>query len=510
VIQNETNKQGSYFQMLISRLEKTSLSMSKTVLNCHYLYNFNSLLNTRLKHLNTYEFCSKIASEVSKLQQIQLKILILINRLETKKKIHHTNLYNEYLFLRKRLSAPFFKSNQVYIESLGLKYVKTLTSPIDPEFEEYLKKKSLVSRVAGYQSRLMNECVQAKKKGWYILFATLTFRQEKDILDFIENPRVWDTLTKKISRDVSKKCYGSARYAENNGIKKHDYFRYFMTTEYGKLNGRFHIHALFFMKDIPYEIQDPNIGRSLPNYLNFHYLDKHWKFGHVADRAFLIDANDAWFQKMNLILPLKKNKENDRMEPTKLYGVKAGVSYLTKYVIKELESCQISKEHPKLIRMTKSLGQLDFQAEISKLPLKKQFQIWETSLKNMSWTQAHMKFFINKSVLLKILFRNFLQLSKHRKTSYILGLFLRSVQRALAQEKRPNIFHTIRNMFTLEKSITTHTGRLSKLPLPLCHQTMLSTEDFNMAPPKIIKDIYEKLYFLGETLGAGNVNFARS
>src|SRR5271169_347428 len=59
-----------------------------------------------------------------------------------------------------------------------------------------------------------------------------------------------------------------------------DCYQYFCVPEYGTANGRFHFHAVHFMRTLPTGSVDSNFGRRLRNRRLLNSLQHTWTFGY--------------------------------------------------------------------------------------------------------------------------------------------------------------------------------------------------------------------------------------
>src|SRR2546429_1974519 len=102
--------------------------------------------------------------------------------------------------------------------------------------------------------RLMNAMRQAHADGWFIVFDTLTFADDR-LEAFYDNPNALRDYFRDIGRMV---LAAEGRKANDSHA---DCYQYFCVPAYGTDNGRLHCHAVHFMRTLPTGSVDPNFGR---------------------------------------------------------------------------------------------------------------------------------------------------------------------------------------------------------------------------------------------------------
>lgn len=130
------------------------------------------------------------------------------------------------------------------------------------------------ARRSEYLSRLDIELAQAVRDGWFVVFDTLTIDPLREDA-FFDNPTAFRDHVRRIGRLVNVACGKPARESYD------DVFRYFAVPEYGKKTARLHFHCIYFMKRLPHDSTDPNVGRRVRNRREISTL-KIWEWGYSA------------------------------------------------------------------------------------------------------------------------------------------------------------------------------------------------------------------------------------
>lgn len=179
----------------------------------------------------------------------------------------------------------------------------------------YSKRKSL------YTQRVMNAIRYYHSAGWYFVFNTLTISDCK-LNDFYDS--------KSAIRDYFRSIGRSVLRAEGRAVSESydDCFAYFCVPEYGDTTGRLHFHALIFMRTLPNDCVDPNLGLKVRNRREIMRLKGLWKFGFDAPIAVRY-SSDA-FSRLGWLWPVDKD-----LKPLKATDPSALGFYVSKYICKQ-------------------------------------------------------------------------------------------------------------------------------------------------------------------------------
>lgn len=191
------------------------------------------------------------------------------------------------------------------------------------EISEALIKGTISSRRSFTIQRILNAITAHHAAGWYMVFDTLTLRDES-IQAFYETPTAIRDHVRTISRQVLE--------AEGRSKKDSpdDCFQYFCCPEYGSQNGRLHFHVVYFMRTLPLGSIDPNYGRRVRNYRQLTSLSK-WQYGFSQPIAVRY-SGDA-FTRLGWLWPVDKQGKPLAAKPPIAVGY-----YVAKYVNKKADT----------------------------------------------------------------------------------------------------------------------------------------------------------------------------
>ncbi len=198
------------------------------------------------------------------------------------------------------------------------------------KYYESLRESNLTARATEYRRRLHAEFLDAYRRGWYIIFNTLTISSEH-YLDFTFNGnRHVSQYNRSIGRAVCSHIYGSRRAGED--IPVSDYYRYFGVPELGGKTGRLHFHTFHFCKDIPDSWKKDPMPHANSVNVVIDALRPYWKFGISLPQAVRIDTGDVW-SKLGWFWPNKR--VSNRVIPKDIFGIGRAAGYPVKYITKD-------------------------------------------------------------------------------------------------------------------------------------------------------------------------------
>ena len=235
----------------------------------------------------------------------------------------------------------------------------------DPEESHTLRfiaEKRDHARAADLQTRLNNAAAEWHRRGWYVLFWTLTWAPEY-------SPDV-------LSGKSFKKFLARARRAaaKASGLPESDALEYCAVLETGEKNGREHIHLLMGFADIPDDWKsDPNAGRRIPNRREIRAAKDLWDYGINQPKAVRYSPTGDAFSRLGWKWPVEQVRG-------KWLGVFAGTTqavqaYVVKYALKSFQQ----RDHevkPWRVRMTRNLGTMPVKLAVKALSLR---QLLETA-----------------------------------------------------------------------------------------------------------------------------------
>lgn len=227
-----------------------------------------------------------------------------------------------------------------------------------------IAKKSLdQKRYTDYLSRLDYEIYEAHRKGWFIVFDTLTIEDDKREELFSNKYAIRDHA-RNIGREINETL------GRNRNDSYTDVFSYFGVPEYGKREGRLHWHFLYLMKELPKNAVDPNLGRMVRNRRIIDCM-RYWKYGFSSPIAVRY-SGDA-FSRRGWLWPV--DRKGKPLEAKPLIAI---CKYMTKYINKERKEKERWKTSNKTnrqfrIRMSRNFG---MTVDLSKLSLN---ALWEMS-----------------------------------------------------------------------------------------------------------------------------------
>jgi len=222
-------------------------------------------------------------------------------------------------------------------------------------FVEEVKKKlhedTRLARLAELKIRLEYEVSEKTKLGWFMVFDTLTVEGSNYDSIFNVGSRSWNIYINSINRSVGIAYYRSWRKAIEARKHGESWHTYFSVIERGSENGRMHIHVIHFMRVLPYNCVDPNVGLNVPLNREIDGFKRFWQYGFSTPIAVRYSDQDA-FGKIGWRYPAVM--EENVVKGCPMNDPIAVCYYMTKYLTKEIQN---EKEHYTWrIRLTRGLG----------------------------------------------------------------------------------------------------------------------------------------------------------
>ncbi len=207
---------------------------------------------------------------------------------------------------------------------------------------DLLREQKQDARKSEMITRMILESHEKCRLGWFVVYNTLTIRDDEFAQVFREKG-AWSRYIKKITIAVGSALTGSKKSYISSGIRATDIHSYASVLERGtKGTERLHIYVLHYIKILPKRASDPNKGVALPIKRQINCFRRYWPHGFSTPIAVRYSANDA-YGKAGWIWPLKKKGGKLTAVPAK--PVYALALYLGKYLNKTLhkESDEIWK-----------------------------------------------------------------------------------------------------------------------------------------------------------------------
>ena len=203
--------------------------------------------------------------------------------------------------------------------------------------------------------RLENELELRVSQGWFVVFNTLTVRNEREV--FSRKSNAWKNYVRSYQRSVNNNLYNGDR-SKRDEVGNHVYFA---VVETGDLKGRLHIHSVHMSKVLPKGCVDPNKGRLVPYFREIHTIKKIWRYGWSVPIAVRFSDFDA-YSKIGWVMPVEKYAQGTRSRPIKLKPPTALARYVGKYLKKQNDRNLLWKT-----RMTNNLGMMTIQSLLEEL-----------------------------------------------------------------------------------------------------------------------------------------------
>lgn len=191
------------------------------------------------------------------------------------------------------------------------------------------------SRAQYTSQRVRNAVRIADKNGWFIIFDTLTLK-EQSVREFYNKPNAIRDYTRRIGKMVN--LAEGVKLTEPTSER----YQYFCAPEYGTENGRLHYHILHLCRTLPHRYTtkgkkvitlspslDPNIGLSQPYKRDIEALKYLWPYG-ISKPMSVRYKGDA-YARAGWKHPVDPADRKKRIELKHADGV---AIYVTKYITK--------------------------------------------------------------------------------------------------------------------------------------------------------------------------------
>jgi hypothetical protein len=202
------------------------------------------------------------------------------------------------------------------------------------EFQKVLiettKRKGREARAREKSLMLELEMLDKLRRGWLIVFNTLTIRPGCYELVFEGKARVWRDYIRSLDRAVGKAMFGSVKEFE---ASKEEVHTYLAVKELGDRTDRGHIHAIHCFRHMPDPWKDPNIGCRNGTNREITELKKYWKWGFSSPIAVRFGHLDPFGQ---LGWKWPNVVEDGKIKPFPAKPPAAVARYMTDYLNKTL------------------------------------------------------------------------------------------------------------------------------------------------------------------------------
>lgn len=223
-------------------------------------------------------------------------------------------------------------------------YMKPRT--VDPLSAELLLLMKQLGQQKGHAEqsfRVHCEAAYRARQNWFIVFNTLTVRNEAFADVFSPRSKAFATYIRHIDRDVNRACRNLPPSDTNH--------TYVATIEHGSQSGRLHIHILHFLRVLPGYSRDPNRDRLIPDLRQVDHFRQYWPYGFSTPIAVRYSASDA-FGRAGWRWPIDRKTR----APYQSKGVGSVAGYVVKYILKAYASDK-RKDYAWRTRKSRYLGQ---------------------------------------------------------------------------------------------------------------------------------------------------------
>lgn len=300
-------------------------------------------------------YYTEVTNRAIKIQSLRKKLLessqltLKRDRIITK----HLTIINPYL---KRLAQSIHHNNQQPMQKAWNRYnrdnpfnqVAASVGYVPPirdhsPVSRAMRQSTYAQAKAYYSQKIAFEISQAAKKGWYIVFDTLKFADDK-IGSFYDDNNNKDATKRPINlytggfaKDIAQRL----NIKNRDKIPRTDYYRFFCVPEYGSETNRLHFHLLHLMKVLPSNCErDPNFANKSQNRTEVQGMKYKWKYSTQTTPIAVRHQGDSFGAKLKWLAPKKINNQG-LLEAADVKQPQAIAAYMSKYVAKgvdELES----------------------------------------------------------------------------------------------------------------------------------------------------------------------------
>jgi hypothetical protein len=172
------------------------------------------------------------------------------------------------------------------------------------------------------------------------------------------------------------------------------------------------------MKVLPDRCFDPNYGRTIPDYDEINGFKRFWShFGWSTPKPFRLNMSDA-YAKASWRWPVVMDEKVNSYQPLECGDASRAVNYISKYLTKEYENTQTSKEFLWRTKMSRNLGLSIPMMIIEKCNLLQLLTILKLRSRNVLQVRARpLPLWTMKRLVMKLL------LTKFKKSPLILSRY---------------------------------------------------------------------------------------
>lgn len=219
---------------------------------------------------------------------------------------------------------------------------QNLPPPKTPQHDDYtaellqlLTEKGQAQRAAQHRFLLTTEIAHKTKEGWYLIFNTLTVRQQSYFRVFNKSSTEFKNYVRNFERRITE-AYTGTRNTTSGDQTEHCH-SYCAVVEEGSRTGRLHIHVIHACRTLPLGCVDPNTGLQRPTLRELSKLKGLWSHGYSSPIAVRYSPIDA-YGKIGWRWPLDKDGL-----PLQIKSPLATAGYMAKYIGKSYNSEKRSK-----------------------------------------------------------------------------------------------------------------------------------------------------------------------
>ena len=197
-----------------------------------------------------------------------------------------------------------------------------------------------------WEARVQVEAIEATRKGWFVVFDTITYDPNEFTDEVMYGPH-WKRYLRAVQHSVVRSIYGSLASFRRSGDSFADSIRYFAVPEAHK-DGRTHLHILWFLKDLPdcSSRSCPNQHRAQPTRREVSGWPQ-YPYGRICKRLAVRYTGDAFTRRLAWRWPVDA-KTRQRIPARPVIAI---ARYMAKYLSKprpETLKCRRIRTSPAL------------------------------------------------------------------------------------------------------------------------------------------------------------------
>ena len=197
-----------------------------------------------------------------------------------------------------------------------------------------------------WEARVQVEAIEATRKGWFVVFDTITYDPNEFTDEVMYGPH-WKRYLRAVQHSVVRSVYGSLANFRRSGDSFADSIRYFAVPEAHK-DGRTHLHILWFLKDLPdcSSRSCPNQHRAQPTRREVSGWPQ-YPYGRICKRLAVRYTGDAFTRRLAWRWPVDA-KTRQRIPARPVIAI---ARYMAKYLSKprpETLKCRRIRTSPAL------------------------------------------------------------------------------------------------------------------------------------------------------------------